>query len=226
MLARVGRSLLDYYSRRAPEYEAIYGLPERQADLAALEARLALLCSEGRVLEVACGTGYWTQRLARVAESIIGTDISMSVLRIASQKHYACSTRFVAADALLQQPLRCPFDVVVAGFWWSHIPLGRLANALRALRPSASPSLLVLFDNRFLLGSSSPIAASDAEGNTYQQRTLSDGSQHMVLKNYPSMSDVLSRLDALGAVDSQILQLAHYWLASCRLPPAAYTSVG
>jgi hypothetical protein len=70
-------------------------------------------------------------------------------------------------------------------------------------------------------GSSCPIAATDTQGNTYQQRTLADGSRHMVLKNYPSMPDVLSRLHDAGASDLQPVQLTHYWLTSCRLRPAA-----
>lgn len=49
-----------YYARRAVEYEAIYAQPERQADLRTLEAALPACFSGRSVLEVACGTGWWT----------------------------------------------------------------------------------------------------------------------------------------------------------------------
>jgi demethylmenaquinone methyltransferase/2-methoxy-6-polyprenyl-1,4-benzoquinol methylase len=44
----------------------------------------------------------------------------------------------------------------------------------------------VLLDNRFVQGSSTPIAERDAEGNTYQLRRLEDGSTYRVLKNFPA----------------------------------------
>ena len=50
-------TLLDYYARRAEEYEQIYQKPERQAKLALLKACLVKLLAGRDVLEVACGTG-------------------------------------------------------------------------------------------------------------------------------------------------------------------------
>jgi ubiquinone/menaquinone biosynthesis C-methylase UbiE len=54
---------VDYYRRRAGEYDVTaYG------DVAAARARIARLVAEmrptGRVLEIACGTGLWTEALA------------------------------------------------------------------------------------------------------------------------------------------------------------------
>lgn len=50
--------LLEYYRRRAAEYEKVYDKPERQADLRRLRAVVPAYFSQRRVLEVACGTGY------------------------------------------------------------------------------------------------------------------------------------------------------------------------
>ena len=62
-------ALLDYYARRAQEYEQIYQKPERQIKLALLKAYLIKLLAERDVLEVACGTGYWTAFLAPFSTS-------------------------------------------------------------------------------------------------------------------------------------------------------------
>jgi hypothetical protein len=51
---------------------------------------------------------------------------------------------------------------------------------------------VVFLDNRFVPGSSTPIAESDAEGNTYQVRTLADGSTHRVLKNFPDRDALMA----------------------------------
>ena len=56
-----------YYARRAAEYESVYAKPERQADLRQMEAELAEPFAGRRVLEIACGTGWWTPHAAREA---------------------------------------------------------------------------------------------------------------------------------------------------------------
>jgi len=54
-----------YYSNRASEYERVYDKPERQHELEWLRQRVPEILRGRRVLEVACGTGYWTQFIAR-----------------------------------------------------------------------------------------------------------------------------------------------------------------
>ena len=78
--------VVEYYSRRAREYESIYDKPERQADLSTLRALIPSLLAGRDILEVACGTGYWTQVIAPVARSVLATDLSPAVLEIAALK--------------------------------------------------------------------------------------------------------------------------------------------
>jgi ubiquinone/menaquinone biosynthesis C-methylase UbiE len=72
--------MIDYYSKRAREYERVYQKPERQADLGWLRATLRRELAGHRVLELACGTGYWTDAIAGTAASIHATDASTEVL--------------------------------------------------------------------------------------------------------------------------------------------------
>ena len=53
-------SMARYYAQRAAYYERVYFKPERQADLRQMEAWVAAHFSGRRVLEIACGTGWWT----------------------------------------------------------------------------------------------------------------------------------------------------------------------
>ncbi len=64
----------NYYKERAPVYDLVYGYPERQADLRFLEAHLQEMFDGCGVLEIAAGTGYWTQFISRTAKSILATD--------------------------------------------------------------------------------------------------------------------------------------------------------
>ena len=68
--------LIEYYTQRAPEYERIYHRPERQPDLRKLEQLVTQAFGGLDVLEIACGTGYWTQHIAKRARSILATDYS------------------------------------------------------------------------------------------------------------------------------------------------------
>src|SRR5271167_3603471 len=91
--------LVDYYAKRAGEYERIYHKPERQHDLAILKQRCAEIFTGDEVLEIACGTGYWTQIISQTAKSVSATDINEEVLEIARSKNYGCEVGFEKADA-------------------------------------------------------------------------------------------------------------------------------
>ncbi|MFZ5805610.1 MAG: class I SAM-dependent DNA methyltransferase [Verrucomicrobiota bacterium] len=80
-------ALSDYYNKRAQEYEQIYAKPERQEALGKLKAHLREILRGHDVLEIACGTGYWTEVIASIARSVLATDISEEMLSIARQKN-------------------------------------------------------------------------------------------------------------------------------------------
>ena len=79
-------SLRSYYSARAPEYDRVYLKPERQTDLGALKQWLPPLFAGARVLEVACGTGFWTQFIAPVAAEVVAIDAAPEMIRIATAR--------------------------------------------------------------------------------------------------------------------------------------------
>jgi demethylmenaquinone methyltransferase/2-methoxy-6-polyprenyl-1,4-benzoquinol methylase len=210
--------LLDYYRRRAGEYEAIYAKPERQADLARLRAVIPARLAGRRVLEVACGTGYWTVLAARSAKAIVATDAAEEPMRIAQSKDYAGhDVRFELADAYALSPSLGRFDGALAIFWWSHLPLSRIGAFLQSLHARLQPGArVVMMDNLYIDGSSTPIAERDAEGNTYQLRTLADGSENRVLKNFPTEAELRARL-APQARAFSYQALEYYWLAEYEL---------
>jgi ubiquinone/menaquinone biosynthesis C-methylase UbiE len=207
-----------YYARRASEYESIYAKAERQDDLASLKKRLPELISGLEVLEIACGTGYWTQVIADSANSILATDLSEEVLNIARQKSYGrCQVAFQLADAYTLQGVSGSFSAVLAGFWWSHVPMGRRAEFLSTVRRTLRPGgIIVLLDNRFVPGSNSPMAdRTDADGNTYSQRRLADGSTWEVLKNFPTKAELQRDLSGIGE-GFEYGFLTYFWWAKCR----------
>jgi SAM-dependent methyltransferase len=215
MEAGVNKDMQAYYARRAAEYDRIYDKPERQADLARLKVILSDHFSGIAVLEIACGTGYWTQIIAGTARAILATDYNREMLKMAGPRDYGdCRVRFEIADAYDLSQITRPQEAAFAGFLWSHIPINRrpdLISALHACLAEGAP--VVWIDNRYVAGSSTPIARRDEDGNTYQVRPMADGSRHEIVKNYPGEADL--RADFAPRADNIAIQLfQYYWLLS------------
>ena len=70
-------TMASYYAARAAEYDRLYRKPERQDDLQELARFVEDQFAGAHVFEVACGTGYWTEIVARAAASIVATDINV-----------------------------------------------------------------------------------------------------------------------------------------------------
>ena len=206
--------LVDYYRRRASEYEAIYAWPERQADLAILRKKIPDKLRGARVLEIACGTGYWTPLVAAVAREVVATDLADETLNIAQSKTYTnTKPQFIVADAYALPESLGRFDAALAVFWWSHIPRPRIGEFLASLHRRLDPgATVVLMDNLFVAGASTPISEIDSDGNTYQLRRLGDGSQVRVLKNFPTEAELRSHLPSPLSFEP----LEYYWLADYR----------
>ncbi|MEO8835143.1 MAG: class I SAM-dependent methyltransferase [Caldimonas sp.] len=212
-------SLESYYAARAPEYDDVYRKPERQADLRAIEAWLPARLRGATVLEVACGTGYWTQFIAAAAACIVALDHAPETLRIAQERVRSDTVSFVVGDAYALPARAERFDAAFAGFWFSHVPIERRRAFLRGLAAALGPGArVVLLDNRYVEGSSTPIAEHDAHGNSYQARRLGDGSAHRVLKNFPSEAELRALVDGgEAAAAATYTAWPFYWALEYRV---------
>ncbi|MCJ7625845.1 MAG: class I SAM-dependent methyltransferase [Anaerolineaceae bacterium] len=211
-------NLVDYYAKRASEYERIYQKPERQANLKRLQWILSEAFAGFDLLEIACGTGYWTQFASRSAKSILATDFNEEVLSIAREKDYGdCPVRFVKSDAFVMDEVDGSFSAALIAFWWSHVPRSKLDDFLQLLHSKLSRgAAIIMLDNRYVDGSSTPLSRTDDGGNTYQMRKLSDGSKYEVLKNFPTPTEFTERIEPM-AKDCKFMELDYYWLAQYTL---------
>ena len=216
--ADVQHDLRAYYARRAAEYERLYARPERQTELRAIEAWLAQALAGRRVLELACGTGWWTPHGARHAAAWLATDINPETLALARSKALPECVRLGVLDAFALDGMEdTPFDAAFAGCWWSHVLRQDLPGWLERLHGRLPRGARVVFiDNTWVPGRSTPIARRDAQGNGYQLRRLDDGSTHEVLKNFPGRDEALALLGE-RARDAQWVQHAHHWVLSYAL---------
>ena len=207
--------MLDYYNKRLSEYEAIYAKPERQSDLQKLIAQLQADVAHCSVLELACGTGWWTERLAPHASAWVATDADEGALEVVLHKNIQGLTATQTLNAYEPQ-ITAPVDCVFAAHWYSHLRHNECDQFLDAVRTCLKPGgRLIMLDNKYVMGSSTPISRTDAHGNTYQTRPLKDGSTHEVLKNFPSHLQLQSVAEKYFThckfEDDWTKDVTHYW---------------
>lgn len=203
---------ITYYARRAPYYDDLYTKPERQHDLATLGDYLQTALAGKKVLEIACGTGYWTQIIAETASTVHATDINEPMLEIAREKSYPQNNVVFEACDMYALNDGGDFDALFGGFIWSHIALEELGSWLDYLHGRLKPGSRVVFaDNNFVAGSNTPIAMSDSKGNIFQKRKLLNGEEYLILKNFPERHDFEHLLKGRGQ-NMQLITTDYYWL--------------
>lgn len=203
-----------YYGARAMEYEAVYFREDgvRQLELSQMRDTMTEFFPEKTVLEVACGTGYWTQFLARVARRVVAIDASRDVLEVANEKRLAPDTvTFSQGDAYQLDAVRGDFTGSVANFWLSHVPTSRSQEFLIHWTSRLGRGATVFVaDNVYNAGVGGELITKNGDNNTYKVRTLADGRTYEVLKNYYGKEELGSLL-APYADDLQIHVGTCYW---------------
>jgi demethylmenaquinone methyltransferase/2-methoxy-6-polyprenyl-1,4-benzoquinol methylase len=195
------QELRRYYARRAPEYDdwyqrrGRYDHPESnliwQTELGRLK-HLARHFGSGRVLDIACGTGYWTRWIAsnpQVAE-VVALDQSVEMLEQTANRlrGVGLQATMLRGDAYALPFADQSFDRCFSGFFLGHVLPDRLwrilAEMRRVLRPDGA---LLVFDSLFLAGHDTV---------EIQDRLLADGAHYRVLKVFFTPQ---SLADALGS---------------------------
>lgn len=177
-----------YYDRRAPGYEEGYERDDAvfQTELAQMIEAARNKLADRRILEVACGTGYWTERVADVAAHVVGVDASSQMLKYARAKGLDPSkVKFYQGDVYELTSVRGAFDAGLACFWFSHVPRSRVDGFLNGFHSRLGKgSLVFMADNTFEEGRGGEFVKVDGIADTFKIRKLPDGSRHKVLKNY------------------------------------------
>jgi malonyl-CoA O-methyltransferase len=125
------------YARWAPTYDhtinPVLALEERHI------TPLLTSSEQGAVLDLACGTGRWLQKLlSRGARLGTGVDCSAAMLAVANTKH-ALKGRLAAADCL-RLPFRASvFDFAICSFAFGHIVNLKAAffELVRVMKPDS-----------------------------------------------------------------------------------------
>jgi SAM-dependent methyltransferase len=212
-----GMTMEEYYRQRAGEYDQIYQVPRRQDELAQLRAWLVEHVRGRTILEIAAGTGYWTEAAAPVAKAITATDRNPETLAVAASRQLGPHVKLLPADAYMLPDFPDTFDAGIAMLWWSHVEKQRHAEFLTHFTSRLSPGALVLMiDQNYVAPYSSPISRLDEWGNLYTVRRLASGVIYEIIKNYPS-DDELRGAFAGICEDICVMRTSEFWALSARV---------
>ena len=213
----------EYYRRRAEEYEEIYRRadPARRAELKLLSQAAQETLRGRRVLEVACGTGYWTQIVSQTAREITAADSVDAVLTLARRKTYCCLVTLHLANAYTLPFNDGAFDGGLANFWFSHIPKHRIDHFITGFhRTLRTQSSVFLADDVLVPDTGEELISRKGDDNTYRRRTLRDGSEHIIIKNFYSAEELIAIIGkhVPGLSTGNVFIGERYWYVAYRLP--------
>jgi len=139
-----------------------------------------------RVLEIACGTGFWTQTLAETAAHVTALDASAESLNLARSKGIpAAKVTFIKGDAISLEAITGTFGGIVMNFWISHLPRNTLPSYIGKISQLLEPGgVFFAADDVYLPGVGGMVISGPESDDSYKLRKLPGGSEHLVLKNY------------------------------------------
>jgi 2-polyprenyl-3-methyl-5-hydroxy-6-metoxy-1,4-benzoquinol methylase len=214
-----------YYRARAGEYDEWFlrqGRYDRGPELnrqwfaeaEVVAQALAAFAPTGRALELACGTGLWTQHLARTAASITAVDSSPEVIEINRERLGPGSAKhveYVQADLFAWKPTE-QYDVVFFSFWLSHVPPERFAPFWKMVQKALAPGVRVFFiDSLYSETSTASDHRLEGQGATTLTRRLNDGQEFRIVKVFYQPETLADQLATLGW-QARAQATAHYFL--------------
>lgn len=199
-----------FYRARAPKYDewwqrrgaydrGVEAAEEWDRQLDEVEEGLRAFSVRGDVLELAGGTGWWTERLARSADRLTVIDSSPEALELNRERTGRADIEYTVADLFAWAPDRV-YDVVFFSFWLSHVPRHRFNAFWSMVWSCLSPGGRVfLIDNR-----DDPLASGDDKDPyvlRYEPdrhlRRLDDGRVFEVVKVMYEPEELETQLNAL-----------------------------
>lgn len=211
---KLQKTLAEYYSKRAKEYDDVYRRPDntRLKEQKILAEYISQTFKGRYILELACGTGFWTKYLLKSAKQVLATDYSLNMLEISSSRLSKNSNiMFLQADAY-HPPISSPkFNGAMANFWFSHIPKSKIKKFLTTLHSRLDKNSAVLMaDDVYVENRGGELVQKEGK-DTFKRRLLKSGEQFQILKNYYT-GEQLKKIFSKYSNRLEIKCLTNFWI--------------
>ncbi len=180
---------ISYYRARAPEYDEWFlrkgrydvGADDNQrwhAETKKLRSALHQARPCGRILELACGTGWWTRELVVHCQKLTAVDSSPEAIALNQSKINDDRVEYIETN-MFHWKSESLFDFVFFGFWLSHVPDSHMELFWRLIERSLRPGGKLFFVDNLI--PSTPDSAPPTEDNITRRR-LNDGREFNIVK--------------------------------------------
>jgi ubiquinone/menaquinone biosynthesis C-methylase UbiE len=209
------------FSKRNPkESEQIHQRYQlaRQEEEAAIAQTIKEIFQDRQILEVGCGTGFWTEVVADVAKYILAIDNFPDRLAVALEKPISLQkVEFRIGNLETLSSMAKTFDGALVNFCFSHVPKAETAQFLRKLHEKLEPgAAVVMVDNLYIPEMGEQLFTQPGKRDTFKIRSLSDSAKHQVVRNYYDAAK-LQNLLGLRTTNLQIQEGKCFWWLSYRL---------
>jgi ubiquinone/menaquinone biosynthesis C-methylase UbiE len=211
-----------YYQARASEYDEWFfrrGRYDRGTELnqqwfqevEQVRSFLNRFKPDNKVLELACGTGLWTQQLLGHARHITAVDAVSEVLELNQQRLQSSKVKYVQANIFTWQPEE-QYDVVFFSFWLSHVPSQYFESFWQMVSRALKSGGRVFFvDSKYEPTSTARNHhLGEAQAGTVKRR-LNDGREYQIVKIFYAREQLEKRLSQLGW-RVKVNETPHYFL--------------
>lgn len=199
---------VQYYRDRAAEYDEWFfrqgrydrGEHHRQqwfAEVIQVEKALRAAAPAGDILELACGTGLWTQHLAPLATHLTAVDAAPEAIALNQRRVAAAAVEYIVADLFNWSPDR-QFDFIFFGFWLSHVPMEQFTPFWQMVKGALKPNGRVFFVDSRLTQESTARNHPALHQSGYSERKLNDGRVYRVVKIFHEPTQLQASLRSLG----------------------------
>lgn len=187
-----------YYNERSRDWSRWIRNYMRDVE-AEVDERLAVAPLVGDILELACGAGYWTEKLSRRARHVTALDGSAEMLDVLAQLGIP-NLSTIHADIFAWNP-PTQWDGVFFAHWLAHVPEDKFDAFWRLVDAALLPEGKVVFldvtpAERWI---EEELVVDDPKAPLTRRR-LKDGRRFNVIKHFWEPDELLTRLEGLGWV--------------------------
>lgn len=213
---------LDYYRARAPEYDEWFHRRGRYdrgeeattrwwSEVDDVRATLRALELEGSsVLELAAGTGLWTEHLLAAGASVTAVDAAPEMLSKLQDRVGTDRLTLVEADLFSWKPT-ARYDAVVSCFFMSHVPDERFDAFVELVSCSLEErGKVFLLDGLRDPTSTAVDHVLPGERSQTMERRLEDGRSFTIVKRFRGDVELASTCSRHG-LDVEVRRTATYF---------------
>jgi demethylmenaquinone methyltransferase/2-methoxy-6-polyprenyl-1,4-benzoquinol methylase len=174
------------------------------------------IAPQGSVLEIGCGSGLWTRRLAPKASRHVALDSSPHMLDLNRERYGAPHVEHILSDAF-EWTTTEHFDLVFLGFFVSHIPPELWDSWWKRVATWLAPDgIAFLVDDA--AGPNRPYSGDIVEDGPphAHRRRLGSGREYTIVKVFSSPEELSERLDNVGWRADLVGSGAHFLFGSAR----------